>query len=70
MDKKPIVLNNNGLVELANGETLSIDADHHSGASVIQTGTTLTIGPGRQMIIFAEATFDGTINLDGDLWLA
>lgn len=68
MDKKPIILKDGKLSQINAGET-SIN-DFYSGTTIIPTGETYMIPEIRQSINFTVLTLDGTLNLEGDLWLA
>lgn len=70
-DQKPLVLKGGRVTALdSEVDTLPIEFDYHSGISEILPGETIVVRARKQMIVFAMLTLDGTLTLDGDLWLA
>ncbi len=47
----------------------SSSTDFHSGYNNIKENQLITIEECKQMINFTALTLDGTLSLDGDLWL-
>ncbi len=50
--------------------TFPMAIDIHSGIKEIIDGEEITIKSRKQMIVFGELKLDGTLNLEGDLWLS
>lgn len=71
-EQKALILKDGKVQQLGSGDTLSgVSADDfHSGYNTIQIGQTVTVKEFKQMINFIGLTLDGTLTLDGDLWLA
>lgn len=44
--------------------------DYHSGLDLIPLGKEITIRADKQMINFTELNIQGTLVIEGDLWLA
>ena len=67
-NEKPLILKNGKLSRLQEGE-LTVN-DFYSGFGLIPSGEIYCIPSNRQSINFTTLTLDGTLKLDGDLWLA
>lgn len=55
--------------QILNPDTFPMAIDIHSGIKDIFEGDLITIKARKQMIVFGQLTLDGTLNLEGDLWL-
>jgi len=67
---KPLVLDGGKVSQLKDGDVFDSSADYCSGTSYVPTGKLLVVSQYKQMTVFNEFILDGTLNLDGDLWLA
>ena len=69
--QKALILKD-GKIQQLNSAVDSIEgaSDFLSGTDLIPTGETLVIPLNRQSINFTHLTIDGTLTLDGNLWLA
>lgn len=47
----------------------STSTDHHSGWYYIPAMQTVTVAENKQMVVFGTFTYDGTVNIDGQLIL-
>ncbi len=74
-NQKPLILKDGKVSEMKSGQD-TIDpiyltaSDYHSGYNNIATSQVVIVNEYKQMINFIGLTLDGTLTLDGDLWLA
>lgn len=69
LDKKPLILEDGKIREINFPEETSKEA-FLSGTTLVPEDKNLTIPENLQSITFIQLTIDGTLNLEGDLWLA
>lgn len=71
-EQKALALINGKISEVPASDTIrgAGGDDFLSGTDLIPTGQTKIIPINKQSINFTQLTLDGTLTLDGDLWLA